>query len=63
MTLTNKYLHHLLRGSGSTVLTATSFVNGNHWFSTIPLQILPPLTDRQNCHGWLRRRPLLRYHS
>ena len=27
---------HLLRGSGSTVLTATGFVNGNHWFSTPP---------------------------
>ena len=25
-------MYHWLRGSGSTVLTATSFVNGNHYF-------------------------------
>ena len=49
---------HLLRGSGSTVLTATGFVNGNHWFST-PHEFYPlqPIA-KEICHRWLRRQPL-----
>ena len=49
---------HLLRGSGSTVLTATGFVNGNHWFS--PPHKLYPLQPiaKEICQRWLRRQPL-----
>jgi len=40
-------INHWLRGSSSTVLMATGFVNGNHQFLTPPTQIQPPLTDLQ----------------
>ena len=44
--------NHLLRGSGSTVLTATSFVYENPDFR--PLTESTPLTDRKEIwHRWI----------
>ena len=49
--------NHLLRDSGSTVLTATGFVNRKPWFSTTT-NSPPPNQSHNICHRWLSRRPL-----
>jgi len=49
--------YHWLCGSGSTVLTATGFVNGNNWFST-PTNSTSLNRSPKNCHRWLCRRQL-----